>query len=65
MFYAEGQGWIKCFSFCPFVNEDENLCLYQTDFCVRITVHYLVYVCFVLFFPPQTFLMCFSKKCHI
>lgn len=54
MFYAEGQGWIKCFSFCPFDNEDENLCLYRTDFCAHITVHYLVYVCFV--FPSSDIL---------
>lgn len=54
MFYAEGQGWIQCFSFCPFGNEDKNLCLYQTDFCVCITVHYLVYVCFV--FPSSDIL---------
>lgn len=31
-----------------------NLCLYQTDFCVRITVHYRVCVCFV--FPSSDIL---------
>lgn len=45
---------LNVFSFCPFDNEDKNVCLYQTDFCVRITVHFLVYVCFV--FPSSDIL---------
>lgn len=53
MFYAEGQGWIKCFSFCPFDNEDKSVYIKLIFVCASLSIIVCMF-CFV--FPSSDIL---------